>query len=387
MLAAGDINGDGITDLAATGRQQLTVWFGTGGGAFGAPHTTMLYDGAVALGIADADGYPGDELYVTTGLYFYVFTWFVNDFNQLYVSSIGPNTGMATKDIDGDGHIDAVGAYDDGYEFLGTVDGATGYGNIGGDGSVAGLALANVDSDAKPDAILALPATAQLAVYSKVQNSPEDATTHVHATELWSVTTGTPRFVAAADLDADGTSEVMAGMPDTMRLQLFHRGGAAGTTIQLSEPMSRSSTATPTATASPISSSRCSIRSSCCRRPLPRPRARAAPRARVDPHLRPLRVAAQRAQHQPARLGPLAALHARPAVLVIEAGHRVAHVGLLAQLGMLGEELLVDLALRFSIVPSRDCCCMRLSGWTRCSISGSSMKPTGPSIASRSHRP
>jgi hypothetical protein len=61
-LAAGDIDGDGIADLAATGCELVTVWFGNGDGTFGVPHSAPLYDGPVGITVADADGYPGDEI-------------------------------------------------------------------------------------------------------------------------------------------------------------------------------------------------------------------------------------------------------------------------------------------------------------------------------------
>jgi hypothetical protein len=236
-LDVGDIDGDGIADIAAAGRQQLTVWFGTGGGDFGPPHTVGIIDGPVALAVADLDGYPGKEIVVATGEYVQSFTWFLDDFDRLSISGTA-SVALAIGDIDADGHMDCVVTqYDDAYQFNGTVDGLDTHGWVGGDGELAGVALANVDSDPKIDAVAAAPFADELAVYSKVQNAPDESTTHRYASELWPVTSGTPRFVAAADLDADGTSEVVAGMPDTMRVQLFHSGGTAGAAFQLAEPM------------------------------------------------------------------------------------------------------------------------------------------------------
>jgi hypothetical protein len=237
-VAAGDIDGDGILDLAATGRELVTVWFGNGDGTFGVPHSTSLYDGPIGITTADVDGYPGDELVITTGQYFYVFTWFVDEVHQIYLVSSGPNASMATRDFDADGLADTIiGAYSYMYPMHGSVDGARPTTSIGGDSTVAGTALANVDGDPRVDAIAALPAIDKIGIYSAVQDAPDHTTTHQYASELWPVTTGTPRFVAAGDLNNDGIAEVIAGMPDTMRIQPFTRG-TAGAVVDLAEPMS-----------------------------------------------------------------------------------------------------------------------------------------------------
>jgi hypothetical protein len=225
-VAISDLNGDGIPDLAALGMSTLTIMLGNGDGSFRAGSAVNLGPSdSSAIKIADLNGDGKADLVVTNLFY--------NGTEGGVIVLLGNGDGtfeppveydsgglearnVAVADVNGDGHLDliVINCGSSGSNpcwttgslgvLLGNGDGtfqpAAAYGTGGGDG--AGIAIADVNNDGKPD-LVASNALGSVAVL--LGNG--DGTFQPPAVYA---ATGDPWNVAIADLNADGKFDVVA---------------------------------------------------------------------------------------------------------------------------------------------------------------------------------
>jgi Bacterial Ig-like domain (group 3)/FG-GAP-like repeat len=226
-VAIGDLNGDGIPDLAALGMSTLTIMLGNGDGSFRAgPAVSLGPSDSSAIKIADLNG-DGKADLVVTNLFYNGSTEggvivLLGNGDGTFQPAVEYDSGglearnVAVADVNGDGHLDLVtincGSSGSNPCFttgilgvlLGNGDGtfqpAVAYGSGGGDG--AGIAIADLNNDGKLD-LVAANALGSVAVL--LGNG--DGTFQLPA--IYEVT-GDAWNVAIADLNADGKLDVAA---------------------------------------------------------------------------------------------------------------------------------------------------------------------------------
>ena len=223
QLAVGDVNLDGTPDLVAAGLDTMAVWIGQGGGAFGAPITMSLDRPASALAVADFDGYPGDEITLATNTSLQTFR--VASSTSLVLmteNDYAEVVRLHARDVDGDFRADAIVTYDDGLVvYPGEADGVSGIYSVDRGGPYADATYGDLDGDRLADAIVAQPSPPAI-----VTHRAADLDNAWPATDVSAL--GSPQLVDAADLDADGTADVIAGFPaaDSIAVLASGPGGA-----------------------------------------------------------------------------------------------------------------------------------------------------------------
>lgn len=126
-MTAGDLNGDGVPDLAVAGTTQIAVIYGTGAGGFAAPTplptSLIIFAGQPTIVDSDADGRA--DLWVR---HTFAITRYLNSGGGVLTpTAVGPGTNaFALADFDEDGLVDFVFGTSAGVSFV-RNDGAGGY--------------------------------------------------------------------------------------------------------------------------------------------------------------------------------------------------------------------------------------------------------------------
>jgi hypothetical protein len=120
-VIAADVNGDGLSDVAAGSGERigrLAVWFGSASGAFEAAGEYELAAGPTKLAAADLTGDGRSEVIVTSYAGCEVAVLTGGDNPALHrMEAAGHPYGVATGDFDGDGQVDFAIA-NDGVDYI-----------------------------------------------------------------------------------------------------------------------------------------------------------------------------------------------------------------------------------------------------------------------------
>ena len=251
MLAGGDFDGDGTGDLAvANFVNGAYVTMGDGACGF-APPTLVLEEDplgeassaalAIAAGDLDADGHddlvadatgPGSE----TAFFALLFGLGGGAFEPPVMLPVnGSSSEIVIRDLDADGILDILGST----HWLSGTTGDIGYVHLvrgkGGRSFAAaveipvgddpdGLAIADVDGDGRLDVVT--PGGPNLGP-STVSLLRGDGKGGVEAQLTFPTSSGNSSGIAAGDLDADGSADVVVGLGDQNAVSIL-RGGPGG---------------------------------------------------------------------------------------------------------------------------------------------------------------
>ncbi len=217
-IAAGDLNGDGLTDLMTTEGRGVDVFLGNGDGTFrrGAGYLGSHTIDQLGLGDVNADGrldaviaHDGSTPTRSDS----VLTVLIGQGDGTFF--VGPTTAleaaprtMVLADVNGDGARDAL-VGDENYAevnvFLGGPDSRLHkHANYRPDGWVAGVAVADADGDGSPDLLTANPFRAKVTTLRGLGDGTFERTVNYAIGE-------TPQSVALADFDGDGVLDLVAG--------------------------------------------------------------------------------------------------------------------------------------------------------------------------------
>jgi hypothetical protein len=175
LLRSGDFNGDGLPDLVSVGYARAVFFLGLGGWQFGPAHVVILdYPVTPDATVADMNADGLDDLVVVTKPSLFqpqayariVLSQSDGSFSVSPPWDAGSNPqGVAVADFDADGDVDLaitnlvqVGAYNVGSLSLHINEGDLVFGGavpIHSDGTVHGVATADLNGDALPDLVVA----------------------------------------------------------------------------------------------------------------------------------------------------------------------------------------------------------------------------------------
>lgn len=221
-----DVNDDGLADLCV-GNDSDALWGWQGFASYlsFSPEITPSVEPARWLAVGRFNALPRDEVVVGGGSAVRIHAssptglW---DAVSAPVDFGRPLSGLAAGDVNGDGFDDVLAISSDG--FL-----VTGISNRGLDVSErdlgfvpTGIAVADLNEDRLADVVLVDGAGSRLVVYDS------DGVTGPRAVSLPSA----PRALAAADLDHDGTSELVVGGTDGVIRVLRRSGDGSWTVVQ-----------------------------------------------------------------------------------------------------------------------------------------------------------
>jgi len=233
-LAAGDIDGDGDTDVVAVGdaaTNNVHVLLNNGSGGFGAPTTMSAGDRCYGVGLADFNGDGRLDIavanFATNSISIFLQSASGGTFQA--PSSIsggmgGSPRGLAVADFNADGKADFA-VNDTGLDHVrvyigigdGTFQAAVTYAT--GTDPIA-IAAADIDGDNKVDIL--------------TPNFSSDTVTVLVGTGTGTFTTGTPlgtgtnpSALALGDLNADGKPDVIVTNSGTNNISVFLNSGAA----------------------------------------------------------------------------------------------------------------------------------------------------------------
>ncbi len=227
--AAGDLNGDGLADLAVASKttNRVTVWLSVGDGTLSARKDFVTGSGPVSVAMGDLNGDGRRDLAVansTGGSVSVLMNLGSGTFAAKvdYVVGFGA-TGVAAQDMNGDGRRDLVVACtgNDMVSVLmnqgnGTFAAAVDYpaGN-----NPQGIAAADVTEDGIPD-IVAVSADNKVSVFANQGNG-------TFATKVDYVTGNLPRSISVGDVTGDGKADLAVANYNSSSVSIFenHGGG------------------------------------------------------------------------------------------------------------------------------------------------------------------